>query len=248
MKKILALLLAITMMGLFSGCANKTEVTDDNVTLQSAEKNDVLENEDVPEKNVESTGIVNDDGEVFTADLTTKGEIIENAEPISSNNIIIQGVTYTFPIEMSKLINNGWRLRDGFEYDNEFEPNSETNTISYYMVHDSGAEISIDRVKNESDEVKGLEDCKVTRLGIYSYDVVDTKFLVVPGGICIGSKAADVVSVFGDPNKTTDFVGYSYSLDDQLTYVEHKTSKMVYIFTFNEDGSMYSMDVAYEKF
>lgn len=231
---IIALLMVLTM---FAACdsTEATPTTNDDV---DADITSVIVNDDGK--------TINADKDEFTVDVSNSGELKEGAEPISSNKFELAGTTYTFPIKMSELFNNGWSLSKGFKYQTEFDANSKTNLVSYYLVHESGAEIMLEQMTNDSSEKKDIKDCTLTAFGINSYSSSDFKF-VLPGGIIPTSTAANVLDVFGDPNTTTEFAGYSYNLEEQLTYEKHISSNISYSFAFNEDGSFYSIGIDYES-
>lgn len=244
MKKCLIFIfIFIMMVATLAACDKKgsTANTDNkestNQTEQSSKEN----------KEAAVGKITNEDGEEFTVDTTATGEIKNDAEPISSNKISLGDKTYAFPMKMSELMADGWSLSEGYEYENEFEPNTTTNLISYNLKSSDGTEIMLDQVRNDSTTVKGIEDCVLTGFHIDEYYFSENFDFVLPGGITKDSTAADVLSVFGDPNKTSDFKGYSYNLDDQLTYDQHSVSNICYSFTFYEDGTLSGIYIDYVK-
>lgn len=195
-----------------------------------------------------STGkIVNESGEEFTVDVSVMGDVKKGAPSISSNEIELAGTTYTFPIKMSELFNNGWELKKGYEYDREFDANSRTSLISYYLVHESGMEIELRQILNDSSENKDIKDCKLIEVNLLTYDLATRSDYVLPGGIVPTSTAANVLNVYGDPNTTTTFSQYSYSIGTQLIYGKHPSSGITYFFHFKEDGTIYSVGMEYER-
>lgn len=179
--------------------------------------------------------IVSESDEKFTVDVSVVGDVKTGAPSISSNEIELAGTTYTFPVKMSEMFNNGWKLKD--EYDREFEANS-TTSIWYYLVHKSGTKIVLVEIVNDSSEKKDIKDCTLTEVVLYTYALATRSDYVLPGGIVPTSTAANVLNVYGDPNTTTTFSQYSYSTDDQLVYRRHPSSGITYNYTFNEDGTI----------
>lgn len=270
MKKMFRIMLMIAVaclvLGAFSGCSGDGEkesdpaeiVTDAIVENNEEDTQDAEadttetedeETEDEPQNVAEKNDkIVNDDGEEFIVDLSVAGEVKADAEPLSSSKIELAGVSYSFPIRMSELLDNRWTLSNGYEYQTEFDANSTTNLISYYLRHESGMEIKLGQVVNDSDEKKDIKDCLLTDIWLDGYYYADDAEYVLPGGILPQSSAADVIDIFGNPNATDEFTGYSYNLDAQLTYTEHSVSGISYSFTFyEEEGLIYSIHISSEK-
>ena len=236
--KITSLVVAVLMiLTILAGCGN-TKKSD----AKSSENNTNVSNNNT----VDSEEIINDEGEKFTIKATTSGEIKKGAVDIGGDKFEIEGHTYSFPIKMSDLFDNGWSLSNGYDYQTEFEGNSTTNLISYYLAHKDGMKISLEQMTNESSETKDIKDCLLTGFSIDNYSLKVGSYFVIPGGITNNSNANDVLSVFGNPNKTNSFKGDSFNLDDQLTYSKHAVSNIGYSFTFDdEDGSIYSIHISY---
>ncbi len=247
MKKLFALLLAITMLFLLGSCTkggnNTDTTTPENTTNQT--QNTENNNEETTIQTDTNNKIVNDDGEEFIVDISNYGKVKEDAAAISDNKFELAGTTYTFPIKMSELFDNGWKLSDGYEYQTEFDANTQTNLISYYLVHESGLKIILEQMTNDSAEKKDIKECTLTRFCLDTYYLETDSDFVLPGGIVPASTAANILEVFGNPNTSTDFTGYSFNLDDQLTYSKHPTSNISYSFAFNDDGTLYSVHIDY---
>lgn len=247
MKRVFALLLAITMLFLLVACGEKENDTqvDSNSTTNQTQSSDDKETTGT-EGDANTNKIVNDDGDEFIADVSASGKVKEGAESLSSNKFELAGTTYTFPIKMSELFANGWDLSKGYEYKTEFDANTKTDLISYYLVHESGMKIHLDQMTNDSSEKKDIKECTLTGFSVQTYDLVAETDYALPGGIVPLSTAANVIEVLGNPNTTTEFTGYSYNLEKQLTYSKHTSSNISYSFTFNEDGTIYAVHIDYE--
>lgn len=85
----------------------------------------------------------------------------------------------------------------------------------------------------------------ITRVSLH-VEWEDITDFVLPGGIIADSTAADVLSVFGNPNEAEGFES-GYNLDDQLSYENNDKSGLSYHFTFNEDGTLYSCSIEIKK-
>lgn len=191
-----------------------------------------------------STGkIVSERGEEFTVDVSVKGDVKKGAPSISSNEIELAGTTYTFPIKMSELLENGWEFQGDDE--TELEANSKAYLSFLYLVHESGMKINLKAAVNDSSEKKNIKECTLTEVCLYTDSLATRSDYVLPGGIVPTSTAANVIKVFGNPNTTTAFSSYSCNTDNELKYEYHESSGIAYHFEFNEDGTIHSVYIAY---
>lgn len=241
--KILCLVLAILMLfSLLAGCGSSEKADDSVETSQTEEKSD-----DTPTEDSDENTEADDDSDEFIVNTSTSGEIIKDYDDINSSKITIDGIEYDFPVKMSDLFDDGWTIpgsENGLDnFDNSFEPESQTNLISFSVINDNKSKIGLGKIYNTSKEVKKIEDCTLTSVDFYDYYNTD---YILPGGITNKSTAKDVLEVFGDPNNSSDFVsGYNFST--QLTYENQKNSNLRYSFLFNEDdGTIYHLIIEYE--
>lgn len=239
MKKLLAVVLLTVVLTGTVGCSSEKEQTNDQPKAQSEVSGEQNVIEDVQpeieeEKKFDIKEIVNKDGQAFIPDLSISG-ITEKA-PLNSKEVKLSGKTYTMPIKISDLIADGWELSAG-SFKNEFKPKTKTSLVSFAMKNSEGAFVDLIEAYNDTDSVQKLEDCLLTGFSISNLDSDSSKAdFVFPGGIVKGSTAADVVSVYGDPNNSEFFTEYSYNLDKQLSYNVHKESKMSFSYVCNDDG------------
>ena len=232
MKKVY--LIVISILFIINLCACGTPGAKDNTN----QNNDSL-------TSTTANRIINDEGDEFTVDLSRTGNIDKSADTISGNKINIDGVNYNFPFRISELFDNGWELNKGYDYKTEFEGNTRTDLISYYLKNKNGDEIELDQLLNDSYETKSIEECLLTGFQVNIYDPEEDTKIITPGGITQYSTAADVLSVFGDPNKSRDFGKDSYNLASQLTYYDQKDSSISYTFCFHDDGTMSLIKIEY---
>ena len=225
MKKLLAILMAIMLVAGFAGCSDdKTE------TKAPAEKPAEVKEE----KKFEVKEVVSKDGKEFTPDITTEGKL--ETKTLSDETIELCGKTYTMPVKVSDLMNDGWAL-GAIEFKNEFKPKMKTTLASFSMKNAEGAYISLGAIYNDTDEVQKLEDCLLIDFNMSYLNSEATKVdFVFPGGVTKGTTAHDVLSVYGDPNDSELFTGHSYNLEKQLTYTEHKDTGLSFSYSFEEDG------------
>lgn len=237
MKKLTVILISLMLIGtVFASCGGNenTDVNEDtNEPVASTE-----ETKASAEENAVSDKIINDEGEEFIVDTTVKGTIKEGASSIDNSNVVLCGKEYNFPIKISELIADGWYFPENQVIENDVDPESYARTNGIYLFDGNGSEITIGEVYNELTEAAAIEECYISdlSLNIAWEDITD---FVLPGGIVAGSTAADVLSVFGNPNNADGFE-WGYNLDDQLSYENNKTSGLTFHFTFNDDGTAYS--------
>ncbi len=252
MKKLLALFAALALvLTLFAACGKKENNdanAEQNATNVSTEETETKENADKndSDNNVSAQKIVNDDGEEFIVDTSVKGTIKEGAASIHDSKVVLNGKEYNFPIKISDLIADGWHFSENQVAEDDVAPETLALTNGVYLFSANGDEITIRSVYNELSEAAPIEDCLAAGIKIDAESEDDIDF-VYPGGITKDSSAADVLSIFGDPNKTNDF-DYGYNLDEQLSYENNNNSGITYHFTFNEDGTLSSCSMQVEEF
>lgn len=241
-RNIFCIAMAIVLLAVsFTACGKKDETS--NTDVDKATNNSSSSNE--TSDNTTTDKLVSEDGDEFIVDIITKGEIEENAEGINSNKFTVAGTSFTLPCNTSNLFDAGWTIKSNMTFDNFFEGKTETSLVSFEIDSpDNDAEISLSSIYNDSEENKPLEECQLTGVKMDPYYFENADF-VLPGGITKNSTAADVLSVFGNPNDNSNFE-YGYNLDDQLTYENHNNTSLTYSFTFNDDGTLYSVRIEYE--
>ena len=203
------------------------------------------------EGNIETpvTEVINEDGVLCDIDIFTGGEIAENAVPISGKTIVLAGQSYEFPIKVSDLTNNGWKLENPLGYiGNSFTGYVYLGLLFWNecdtLVHESGAKIHLHTVYSET-TVFNLTECTISRFQICTDS--NTRKLeadfVLPGGITQHSKAADVIQVYGNPNSSKKFM-LSKSSEDSFNYSRQDHSQFSYIIQFHKDGTIKQIDVS----
>lgn len=227
----------------FTACGKNDEASNSDAnktTNNSSSSNETNDNTTIDK-------IVSEDGDEFVVDMTTKGEVDTNAEGINSNKFTVVGTSFTLPCNTADLFNSGWHLSSNMTFDNNFEPETQTSLVSFYLYppEEIGYSIDLRSIYNENSENRPIEECELTGIYLNGYSSSDDADFVLPGGITEKSTAADVLSVFGNPNDNSNFE-YGYNLDDQLTYENHNNTGLTYSFTFNDDGTLYSVRIEYE--
>lgn len=128
-----------------------------------------------------------------------------------SYTVQINGREITLPCSIAEIENAGLSL------DEDYTPrdsviDAEDYETAWFM-DDAGNSIMTDISNTSADGPKTLEDCVVTSVYVFDYDLEYGGLTVVfPGGIQIGSAKSDVVSAYGEPDSTyeNDEYGDSY--------------------------------------
>lgn len=250
MKKILVLLLALLLIVSLVACGGKSnsgsspEANNNTSSSQAGSKADDVSSSKAA-SSASDGSLVNSSGEVFKGDITAKGTVAANAEPITSNKVTFYGKEYTFPIRVSKLEADGWILPNDNSFEDSFEPKKETSLISFKLLSkDRTKSISLRSIYNDSDEKKPISECLLTSAGISSITKEgDQNMIILPGGINPQSCPGDVIDAYGKPGETTKFKT-STNGKRSLSYNEQTESGFSFVINFKEDkpNSVYSIE------
>ena len=234
MKKFLAVLLATTVVAGFSACGDSKKSTPSETEKPSEETTAVETTAGETTEIIKE--LVNKDGKKFTADLTTEG--VTAKMDLGSKSVKLCGKTYTMPLKLKDLTADGWELTS-INFKNEFKPQVVTNLASFSMKNADGVFLELNEAYNDTKTTQKLEDCLITSISFsnLSNDSSKSSF-IFPGGITEDSTAGDIVKVYGNPNDSKIFEGYSYNLETQLTYTKHKDSGLTLTYTFDDDGQL----------
>ena len=252
MRKRIALLIALCMTVLaFSACgADVPAGTGAQNVGPTAPAQNIIGTEPAQESTsenpVQNTQIADPyDGTVLKVDTSRKGVVAQGAEAVNSNKVVINGVVYGFPFSAGQLFDNGWSLAPNANADQEFAAGTSTQMVGSRLFYEERDYLSIRAIRNDSDAPKTLKDCLVTACQIeigYRLNMEKTFSFVLPGGITWDSTAADVLAAYGPTQGNSNFDTVRVS-ENGLQYLNRKTPGMQYSFSFNEDGSIYSVSV-----
>ena len=213
------------------GCGNKD--TADNNSQGSDVQNS--QDKDAGQSNEKISDP--EDGTVLEIDLSKKGDIKDDAPDINSNKIIFENKDIELPFSASVLFDNGWHFSSNTDAAEKLmKPNSTTDLISFYLYNENGDEIMLRQAINNSDSEKRVQECDISAFYVDTTQITESfGDVILPGGICLTSTAADVISVFGKPENNKYFENV-YVYDDGITYENHKESGYTYSFHFyNEE-------------
>lgn len=235
MKKLLTLLLSASLMICCLGaCSSEKSGESDN--KKSEPTQEIIDKKPEPKQEIPEK-IVNEDGVEFTPDIKNEGEIEKDSYDLSSDKIILNGKTYSFPVRISELQENGWDFTSELSED-EVKPGYTISLFSVSMEDEDGNILTLSELKNDSDDTISINDALLTRFSIPSNYGKNNVEFVLPGGISKKSTAYDVLSVYGLPNEDNENFDRAYNLKTQLSYEKQKKSEMRYSFSFEEDGKV----------
>ena len=261
MKKVIALLLTVcVLVATLPGCGVKDGAAGNDIPTQTNKSQDEADT-NMPEPSTSPTETDIDkiadpeDGTILDVDLTVRGEIKNNAPVMNSEEFILEGTTMQMPFSGSVLSDNGWHFSENnTAKDSVVAPNSTTNLVSFYIYDTDGNEMILRQAINDSDSEKPVLECQISSFKVDTFSLNESfGDLILPGGICLFSKAADVIKVFGSPKNNGNFERVEV-LEHGIRYVENKKSGLCYYFGFysSEDyngelnGSIRSIQISTE--
>ena len=159
---------------------------------------------------------------------------------VNSNKIILAGKEYKLPIKGSDLLNNGWSVPTEYShFDNQFKAETKSITTGFQLTDANANRVGITCVYNESNEVKGLEDCWIFGIEVERESIGDESILSIPGGVSLKSTYEDVIAAYGEPgennkqfeNSSTNN-GSDYKI---LNYTKQSNSNLSYNFSFPKE-------------
>lgn len=262
MKKMFSFLMCLALVTSLAACGeNEQPDSDKNSSVQTTGQkkieeatntaNETEETEPTEEKIISDPAT----GTVLKVDLSVKGEIKENAPDMHANQFLLNGVTVEMPIAMSSFYDLGWSIPESHYVqikDELLEPERTTALISYFLTDPEGNKIDLIRVVNEADTEATIDACAVSEFQMTTSYYQEEWFddLILPGGICLRSTAADIIAVFGEPENNPYFNKVSVS-EAGISYKDHKDNGLSYYFSFydNEDwngeleGKIYALRI-----
>lgn len=159
--------------------------------------------------------VVASDGEMFTADDLSAGEVK------------LLGKVYEMPVDYSK-ISKKFTLRDEMteQFNVKVAPNSTLNNI-YLDVFNQENSYVVVSLKNDRKQEDYPKACKVTSI-VAQAGHADGNVVVLPGNVTIGTSAYDVTGRYGEPDTTIENAG-------GFTYVYDKGT-ITYTFDFEKNA------------
>lgn len=260
-KKYFVLFFAVCLFVLILGliaCSSSDDIdlTDSSdITAESTLKDTQTTSDSATDKNPEST---NENSESTTADgqnsdnsqtsslnvdMTKKGTISSKNKDINKSVILFNNQKYYFPIIAKNFFNKSWSC-NGKTCDKSILKNIGNNLV---LSHSSGEKIKVQEVYAFDKENNYQPEILINRIVLEGTKSKNSTFWVLPGGITAQSTAADVIAVYGNTNGNKNFSKCSYNSENKISYSSQKKSGISYVFTFNSDGSIDSVEVSVSK-
>lgn len=134
-----------------------------------------------------------------TSQASSLYDNLTEEETLDMRTVTINGVSYTLPMTLQSLLDNGWLTEDPDALSNTLVPNQ--TTIFDTLVNEYG-ELNYS-LKNESLNTQPIAECTVTHLSLVAH-VLNNNYLdqvvneaILPGGLSLGSSTRqDVLLAF----------------------------------------------------
>ncbi|MBQ3600062.1 MAG: hypothetical protein II992_02530 [Lachnospiraceae bacterium] len=140
----------------------------------------------------------------------------ELGDDIKSGMIQLDGKTYTFPMDISVFLDNGWEISNSYKNKDDYivKPGEGVREFEIFNEKDEYMRVS---VVNYTEEDKKIEECMVYSLYVQASNVD----VLLPCGINKSSKPADVEEAYGEADfreEEQEAVRYQYEFVAQEKY------------------------------
>ncbi len=156
----------------------------------------------------------------------------ELGNDVVSGKIQVDKVIYQLPCPLKAFIDDGWKVDDE---EGEYESVDSNDYESIYLLK-QGYEIEV-KVENDTDLALPTEYCQVTYIYTYTSKVKDLE-IVLPGGISMKSKAADLQKVMKNNDNKDNYKAYRNDKEDD--YNHYAT-----VYYDNDDDKVLSIVLTY---
>ncbi len=133
------------------------------------------------------------------------------SDDIRSGQLVIDGQVYTFPMQVSDFLDNGFHISNSYENVEEFELEPGSDSSSFELFSEDGEHYVRVSAYNVSQENLTVDKCMVDYLYVSASDVD----LVLPGGIYKHSKPAQLQEKYEAADEWDDgeseFIKASYN-------------------------------------
>lgn len=143
------------------------------------------------------------------------------SDKLESGELVIDGIKYSFPDDVSKWLNGGWHISN--RYDNtdtfELEYNVESSVFEMFNDEKTSEYVSMCVINLGMEPIK-IEEALVSYLDVDLSKAKDAMYVVLPGGITCDSTREDVKNAYGEPaEEDEDYFQYTYTNADGLDIV-----------------------------
>ena len=198
MKKYIISIVMILSLLFVTACNNEkkdtegaTEPTTIEITTEQADKDQIRD---------KKTGVV------FGVDKDTKGIQSSSLTDHDSGKIMLDQSTYYFPLVFSQFTGDGWTYFDNQDkqIDDVYDATSGKGSVDI-VFRNNGISFIVKHIGFVADPGGFAGESIITDIILQGSGNNETFSWVLPGGITEKSTAADILSVFGDPNNTEYF-------------------------------------------
>ena len=114
---------------------------------------------------------------------------------LTSNQFVLDGKLYTFPMDMQEWLDNGWHISRNYDNVKEFELEPGEASSEFELFNDNEQYVEV-CAYNYGDESATVDKCMVCELSI---DVNEFN-VVFPGGVYSKTSAEDIFAAYGEPD------------------------------------------------
>ena len=161
----------------------------------------------------------------------------ENAAPeLSSSVLVIDGKEYTFPVAVSDLLADGWKIDEDKLAEEYAAGELATEGGSTAIKKSDSDKFFIRAVYNpDAESAQPLSKCMI--MGVqFTFSVAKDTTVVFPGGATEKSNYDEIIKLYGDPENTKDFAAGRKD-EKSLAYDQQTSSGNNFYFGFEEDGT-----------
>lgn len=144
---------------------------------------------------------------------------------LTSGQFVLDGVVYTFPMELQFWLDNGWHISNNYENKDEFILDAGSGSNEFELFNEEGDYVRVS-VMNTTDEGIKIEKGFVCSLYLPTTEVD----VVLPQGMTKRNKPAEVVEAYGEPdskNVSGETYDVSYLFASESEYQCSVTIDMV---------------------
>ena len=184
-------------------------------------------------------------GEIFNVNTEIKGAKSTSLTDKNSVEVMIGESNYYFPFVVSRFEQEEWEYlnHQGAVIDNIYEETNVDKSVDIvFRKNETSFVVKQFGMLEEPSGYAG--ESIITDIILLAGKDQNVSSWVLPGGITAKSTAADVLSVFGDPNNTKTFSAESGNTENSLIYISEEKTGLSYSFNFNQDGTIVDVELS----
>lgn len=118
---------------------------------------------------------------------------------LTSGQFVIDGVVYTFPMDLQYWLDNGWHISNNYNNKNTFKLDAWYNSDEFELFNEEGDWVRVSAYNN-SDTAAKLDQCMVYSVYMSTAEVD----VVLPSGMTKRNSTEELLATYGDPYKTDE--------------------------------------------